>query len=43
MATSLAGIGATMASSVWLFETIRWLGAACLICLGLKCGELQQN
>lgn len=36
MVASLAGIGAIMASSVWLFETIRWLGAAYLIYLGIK-------
>ena len=36
MAASLAGIGAIMASSVWLFKTIRWLGAAYLIYLGIK-------
>ena len=36
MIASLAGIGAIMASSIWLFETIRWLGAAYLIYLGIK-------
>jgi RhtB (resistance to homoserine/threonine) family protein len=36
MVASLAGIGAIMASSVWMFETIRWLGAAYLIYLGVK-------
>lgn len=36
MVASLAGIGAIMASSVWMFEAIRWLGAAYLIYLGIK-------
>ena len=36
MVASLAGIGAIMASSVWMFETIRWIGAAYLIYLGIK-------
>lgn len=36
MVASLAGIGTIMASSVWMFETIRWLGAAYLIYLGIK-------
>ncbi|WP_448567692.1 LysE family translocator [Thalassotalea ganghwensis] len=36
MSFSLLGMGAILATSAWLFSTLKWLGAAYLIFLGVK-------
>jgi threonine/homoserine/homoserine lactone efflux protein len=36
LAMSLAGLGAVMATSAWLFTTIKWVGGLYLIYLGIK-------